>query len=42
MNTVLPPIDELLPHRGGMLLVERVLGWREDWVSVSATPQRGT
>ena len=42
MDTALPPIDELLPHRGGMLLVERVLGWREDWVSVSATPQRGT
>jgi predicted hotdog family 3-hydroxylacyl-ACP dehydratase len=42
VSDTLPPIEELIPHRGGMLLVERVLGWRDDWVAVSATPQPST
>ena len=42
MNHESPPIKELLPHRGGMLLLERVLAWKEDWVAVSATPKPST
>jgi predicted hotdog family 3-hydroxylacyl-ACP dehydratase len=33
-----PPIEELLPHRYGMLLVERVLAWDAASATVSATP----
>ncbi len=33
-----PPIEEILPHRGGMLLVERVLSWDEKQATVSAVP----
>ncbi len=29
-----PAIDELLPHRGAMRLLDRVAGWDEDTVSV--------
>jgi predicted hotdog family 3-hydroxylacyl-ACP dehydratase len=33
-----PPIDELLPHRYGMLLVERLLEWDASSATVSASP----
>ena len=33
-----PPIEELLPHRYGMLLVDRVLAWDPASATVSATP----
>jgi len=33
-----PPIEELLPHRYGMLLVERVVDWDPASATVSATP----
>jgi predicted hotdog family 3-hydroxylacyl-ACP dehydratase len=33
-----PPIEELLPHRYGMLLVERVVAWDTASATVSATP----
>ena len=33
-----PLIEELLPHRYGMLLVERVVSWDGSRASVSATP----
>ena len=33
-----PPIEELLPHRHGMLLVERVVAWDASSASVSARP----
>ena len=33
-----PPIEELLPHRYGMLLVERVTDWDAASATVSATP----
>lgn len=42
MDSALPPIEELLPHRGGMLLIDRVLSWKEGWVVVSATPRPST
>ena len=33
-----PPIDEILPHRHGMLLVERILSWDATCATVSASP----
>jgi predicted hotdog family 3-hydroxylacyl-ACP dehydratase len=33
-----PPIEEILPHRGGMLLVERLVSWDERQATVSAVP----
>jgi len=33
-----PPIEELLPHRYGMLLVDRVVAWDPASATVSATP----
>lgn len=33
-----PPIEELLPHRYGMLLVERVIAWDAASATVSASP----
>lgn len=42
MDPDLPPIEELLPHRGGMLLVDRVVAWKEGWVVVRAAPRRST
>lgn len=33
-----PPIEEILPHRGGMLLVERILSWDASRAAVSASP----
>jgi len=33
-----PPIEELLPHRYGMLLVDRVVAWDEASATVSASP----
>jgi predicted hotdog family 3-hydroxylacyl-ACP dehydratase len=33
-----PPIEELLPHRYGMLMVERVVDWDPSSATVSATP----
>ena len=33
-----PPIEELLPHRYGMLLVDRVVAWDAASVMVSASP----
>jgi len=33
-----PPIEELLPHRYGMLLVERVTEWDASSATVSARP----
>ena len=33
-----PPIEELLPHRYGMLMVERVVAWDPASATVSATP----
>ena len=33
-----PPIEELLPHRHGMLLVERVTEWDASSATVSASP----
>src|SRR4051812_48159906 len=34
-----PPIEELLPHRYGMLLVDRVLDWDPSRATVSASPR---
>src|SRR5262245_58586395 len=34
-----PPIEEVLPHRGSMLLVDRVLAWDGQRVSVSSLPR---
>ena len=31
-----PPIEEILPHRDGLLLVERLLAWDEAQATVSA------
>jgi predicted hotdog family 3-hydroxylacyl-ACP dehydratase len=36
-----PPIEELLPHRYGMLLVERLLEWDASSATVSASPSAG-
>lgn len=33
-----PPIEEILPHRDGMLLVERLVSWDERQATVSAVP----
>jgi len=33
-----PPIEELLPHRYGMLLVDRVIDWDASSATVSAQP----
>jgi len=33
-----PPIEEILPHRHGMLLVERLVSWDERQATVSAVP----
>lgn len=33
-----PPIEEILPHRGGMLLVERIVSWDAARAAVSAVP----
>jgi predicted hotdog family 3-hydroxylacyl-ACP dehydratase len=33
-----PPIEELLPHRYGMLLVDRVVAWDAASATVSASP----
>ena len=33
-----PPIEELLPHRYGMLLIERVVDWGPSSATVSASP----
>lgn len=33
-----PPIEELLPHRYGMLLVDRVVDWDASSATVSAQP----
>ena len=33
-----PPIEELLPHRYGMLLVDRVVDWDPSSTTVSARP----
>ena len=33
-----PPIEQILPHRFGMLLVERLLSWDEKQATVSALP----
>jgi predicted hotdog family 3-hydroxylacyl-ACP dehydratase len=33
-----PPIEELLPHRYGMLMVDRVVNWDAASATVSATP----
>ena len=33
-----PPIEELLPHRHGMLMVDRVVDWDPSSATVSATP----
>jgi predicted hotdog family 3-hydroxylacyl-ACP dehydratase len=33
----LPPIEEVLPHRGIMLLVERVVSWDGEHAAVAAT-----
>ena len=34
-----PPIEELLPHRYGMLLVDRVVAWDPQGATVSASPR---
>jgi predicted hotdog family 3-hydroxylacyl-ACP dehydratase len=34
-----PPIEAILPHRGSMLLVERVVSWDGQHAAVSATPK---
>jgi predicted hotdog family 3-hydroxylacyl-ACP dehydratase len=34
-----PPIEELLPHRFGMLLVDRIVAWDPDGATVSASPR---
>lgn len=39
MNTP-PPIEELLPHRYGMLLVDRLLEWDASSATVSASPRK--
>jgi predicted hotdog family 3-hydroxylacyl-ACP dehydratase len=33
-----PPIEEILPHRYGMLLVERIVSWDAARATVSASP----
>lgn len=33
-----PPVEEILPHRHGMLLVERLVSWDERQATVSAVP----
>jgi len=33
-----PPIEEILPHRHGMLLVERIVSWDAARATVSASP----
>jgi predicted hotdog family 3-hydroxylacyl-ACP dehydratase len=38
MQRTPPPIQDILPHRHGMLLVERILSWDAARASVSAKP----
>lgn len=38
MERTPPPIEELLPHRGGMLFVERLLSWDAAQATVRAVP----
>jgi len=40
VSSSLPPIEEVLPHRGIMLLVERVVAWDAEHASVAATARR--
>jgi len=35
-----PPIEEVLPHRGIMLLVQRVVAWDAEHAAVAASAQR--
>ena len=39
MSSRLPAIEEVVPHRGSMLLVERVLAWDSEHATVAARPQ---
>ena len=39
MNAALPSIEEILPHRAGMLLLERVVSWDAAQATVSARPK---
>ena len=39
MSSSVPPIEEVLPHRGIMLLVERVVAWDAEHAAVAATPR---
>ena len=39
MQSSAPAIEEVLPHRAGMLLVERVVAWDAQHVTVAATPR---
>ena len=41
MPITLPSIEKLLPHRYGMLLVDRVLSWDESHAAVGAEPASG-
>ena len=38
MDFALPPIEQVLPHRGSMLLLDRVISWDREHVAVVATP----
>ena len=37
-----PPIEQLLPHRYGMLLVDRLVAWDATSATVSASPHENT
>jgi predicted hotdog family 3-hydroxylacyl-ACP dehydratase len=40
VSSRIPAIEDVVPHRGSMLLVQRVLAWDFDHATVVATPQR--
>jgi predicted hotdog family 3-hydroxylacyl-ACP dehydratase len=40
VSSSVPPIEEVLPHRGIMLLVERVVTWDAEHAAVAATARR--
>jgi predicted hotdog family 3-hydroxylacyl-ACP dehydratase len=40
VSSSVPPIEEVLPHRGIMLLVERVVAWDAEHAAVAASARR--
>ncbi len=41
-NTALPPIEDILPHRGTMLLLDRVLDFDAETANAEYVPRRDT